>query len=329
MRSRSFEVVGDYFSSYSMTALISNRIPAQQEHGGPIEASRANTPQQESGNGLGHRGGILVLAKLWAFAATGSLAIAASAADSALDLLVSATAFMAILYAARPPDADHAFGHSSAEDLAALGQAVAIAVAGIAIGLAAFDRVTGGAPPGLRAESAGLAVMGFSVVLTLALVLFQRHVAQRTGNRIVAADSLHYLGDLIPNLGAIVSLIAARYFGLVLVDTLVAILAAVWMVVGAFRIGKQAIDSLMDRKAPDSVEEIISRLAREHPGVRGFHDLRTRMAGSQVFVVLHIELDGDQTLREAHEVGADLRRRILASCPNADVTIHKDGWEGA
>jgi ferrous-iron efflux pump FieF len=273
--------------------------------------------------------GVLVLAKLWAFAATGSLAIAASAADSALDLLVSATAFIAILYAARPPDVDHAFGHSSAEDLAALAQAVAISVAGIAIGLAAVDRVTGDAPPGLRAEGAGLAVMGFSVVLTLALVLFQRHVARRTGNRIVAADSLHYLGDLIPNLGAIVSLIAARFFGLVIVDTLVAILAAALMIVGAFRIGKQAIDSLMDRKAPDSVEEIISGLAREHPGVRGFHDLRTRMAGSQVFVVLHIELDGNQTLREAHEVGADLRKRILAACPNADVTIHKDVWEGA
>ena len=271
--------------------------------------------------------GILVLAKLWAFAATGSLAIAASAADSALDLLVSATAFMAILYAARPPDADHAFGHSSAEDLAALAQAVAIAVAGIAIGLAAVNRVTSGAATGLRAEGAGLVVMGLSVVLTLALVLFQRRVARRTGNRIVAADSLHYLGDLIPNLGAIVSLIAARYFGLVIVDTLVAILAAALMIVGALRIGKQAIDSLMDRKAPDSVEEIIVGLTREHPGVRDFHDLKTRMAGSQVFIVLHIELDGDQTLREAHDVGADLRRRIIAACPNADVTIHKDVWE--
>ena len=232
--------------------------------------------------------GILVLAKLWAFAATGSLAIAASAADSALDLLVSATAFMAILYAARPPDADHAFGHSSAEDLAALAQAVAIAVAGIAIGLAAVNRVTSGAATGLRAEGAGLVVMGLSVVLTLALVLFQRRVARRTGNRIVAADSLHYLGDLIPNLGAIVSLIAARYFGLVIVDTLVAILAAALMIVGALRIGKQAIDSLMDRKAPDSVEEIIVGLTREHPGVRDFLPVRmptspyTRTYGSLI-----------------------------------------------
>lgn len=272
---------------------------------------------------------VLVLAKLWAFAVTGSLAIAASAADSALDLLVSATAFMAILYAARPPDSDHAFGHSSAEDLAALAQAVAISVAGIAIGLAAIDRFTGSSSTSLRAEGSGLAIMGLSVVLTLALVLFQRRVAQRTGNRIVAADSLHYLGDLIPNLGAIVSLIAARYFGIVIVDTLVAILAAALMLFGAFRIGKQAVDSLMDRKAPDAVEDLIRGLAREHPGVRGFHDLRTRMAGSQVFVVLHIELDGDQTLLDAHEVGADLRKRILGACPNADVTIHKDVWEGA
>ena len=272
--------------------------------------------------------GVLVLAKLWAFAATGSLAIAASAADSALDLLVSATAFMAILYAARPPDADHAFGHSSAEDLAALAQSVAISVAGVAIGLSAFARFSAGAPPVLRAEGLGLAIMGGSVALTLALVLFQRWVARRTGNRIVAADILHYLGDLIPNLGAILSLLAARYLGVVIVDTLVALLAAALMIIGAARIAKQAVDSLMDRKAPDAIEGIIAALARDHPGVRDFHDLKTRMAGSQIFVVLHIELDGDQSLREAHDIGADLRQKILAACPNADVTIHKDVWQG-
>lgn len=271
--------------------------------------------------------GLLVLAKLSAFAATGSLAIAASAADSAMDLLISLTAFVAILYAARPPDADHAFGHSSAEDLAALGQAMAILASGIAIGVAATQRLIGAPPPPLRAEGLGLTVMGLSVALTLALVLFQRWVARRTDNRIVAADSLHYLGDLIPNLGAIASLIAARYFGIFVIDTLVAILAAILMIVGAFRIGKRAIDALMDRKAPDAVESAIARLAREHPGVRDFHDLRTRMAGSRIFVVLHVELDGAQPLRDAHDIGADLRRRILAAYPNADVTIHKDVWE--
>ncbi|AVO36980.1 cation diffusion facilitator family transporter [Pukyongiella litopenaei] len=271
--------------------------------------------------------GLLVLAKLSAFAATGSLAIAASAADSAMDLLVSLTALVAILYAARPPDADHAFGHSSAEDLAALGQAVVILASGAAIGVAAVQRLTGGPPPPLRAETLGLAVMGLSVALTLALVLFQRWVARRTDNRIVAADSLHYLGDLIPNIGAIVSLIAARHFGIYVIDTLVAVFAAVLISAGALRIGKRAVDALMDRKAPDAVEAAIARLARDHPGVRDFHDLRTRMAGSRIFVVLHVELDGAQPLLEAHDIGADLRRRILATYPNADVTIHKDVWD--
>ena len=117
-------------------------------------------------------------------------------------------------------------------------------------------------------------------------------------------------------------------FDIAAVDTLVALLAAALMIIGAARIAKQAVDSLMDRKAPDAIEGIIAALARDHHGVRDFHDLKTRMAGSQIFVVLHIELDGDQSLREAHDIGADLRQKILAACPNADVTIHKDVWQG-
>jgi ferrous-iron efflux pump FieF len=291
-----------------------------------LEQAERNRLNKQAGIASVGVAAVLVFVKLWAFAATGSLSIAAAAADSALDLLVSFTAFMAILYAARPPDADHAFGHSSAEDLAALGQATAILVSGLAIGLAAVQRLIGGAARSLSAEGLGLVVMGSSVALTIVLVLFQRRVARRTDNRIVAADSLHYLGDLTPNLGAIVSLLAARYFGIVIIDTLVALAASAMMIFGAVRIGKKAIDALMDRKAPNAVEQDIGHIARSHPGVRDYHDLRTRMAGSRIFVVLHIELDGDQTLRDAHEIGAQLRSRILTAYPNADVTIHKDVW---
>ena len=96
------------------------------------------------------------------------------------------------------------------------------------------------------------------------------------------------------------------------------------MLIGALRIGKDAWDALMDRSADPAIIEGISRIAASWPGVRGYHDLKTRTAGSRVFVNLHIELDGDQSLREAHDIGAALRRAILAAYPQADVIIHKD-----
>jgi len=267
---------------------------------------------------------VLVGLKLWALGETGALSVAASLADSALDLIVSLGGLAAMLYAARPPDEDHAFGHSSAEDLAALGQSVFIFTSAGVIGWAAVRRLLTDAPPELAAEGRGMIVMGVSVALTVALVLWQRHVISRTGNRIVAADSMHYLGDLVPNIGAILSLWVSSRFGYVQLDSVVALAAAAMLAVAALRIGGGAWGALMDRSADPALIASVEKITAGWPGVRGFHDLKTRTAGSRVFVNLHIELDGDQSLDEAHAIGAALRRALLRAHPQADIIIHQD-----
>ena len=268
--------------------------------------------------------GILVALKLWALAETGALSIAASLADSALDLMMSLGAAAAIVYAARPADEDHAFGHTSAEDLAALAQSTFILVSSTVIGWSAIRRLMSDAPPQLASEGRGLVVMVASILITLGLVWWQGRVARATGSKVVAADRLHYLGDLLPSLGAIAALWVSSRYGIGSIDAVVALAAAAVMLIGALRIGKEAWDALMDRSADPAIIDGIGRIAREWPGVRGFHDLKTRTAGSRVFVNLHIELDGHQSLREAHDIGASLRRAILAAYPQADVIIHKD-----
>lgn len=272
--------------------------------------------------------GILVALKLWALAETGALSIAASLADSALDLMMSLGAAAAIIYAARPADEDHAFGHTSAEDLAALAQSAFILASSGVIGWAAIRRLLADTPHQLASEGRGLVVMVASIVLTLGLVWWQGRVARRTGSKVVAADRLHYLGDLLPSLGSIAALWISSRYGIGSIDAVVALGAAAVMVIGALHIGKDAWDALMDRTADPRIVEGIGRIAASWPGVRGYHDLKTRTAGSRVFVNLHIELDGDQTLREAHDIGASLRRAILAAYPQTDVIIHKDvhGW---
>lgn len=266
----------------------------------------------------------LVMLKLWALGATSSLSVAASLADSAVDMMVSLGGFMAIIYAARPPDDDHAFGHSSVEDLASLGQALFILISAAVISFAATARLLNPQPATLSDHGRGIAVMVASVVLTFALVLWQQRVARMTGNRVVRADSLHYMGDLLPNLGAIASLWISATFGMESIDSVVALAAAAMLVIGALRIGKSAWDALMDRRADPAVIRGIAALAAGWPGVRGFHDLKTRTAGSRIFVNLHIELDGNQTLTEAHAIGAAVRRAIIEAYPAADVIIHKD-----
>jgi ferrous-iron efflux pump FieF len=267
---------------------------------------------------------ILVALKLWALGSTASLSVAASLADSALDLMMSLAGFMALIYAARPADEDHAFGHTSVEDLAALGQSVFILISGGVIGWAAVTRLLSDAPEPLTNQTHGIIAMALAVPITVGLILWQRHVARVTGSRVVRADSLHYMSDLLPNLGAIAALAMSAWFGSGQVDSVVALAAAAMLVIGSLRIGKGAWDALMDRRADPSVIAGIGDIARTYPGVHGYHDLKTRTAGSRVFVNIHIELDGDQSLRDAHAIGAGLRRAILNAYPQADVIVHKD-----
>jgi ferrous-iron efflux pump FieF len=185
-------------------------------------------------------------------------------------------------------------------------------------------RLLDDAPQPLAAEESGIVAMLVAVALTLLLVVWQHRVARLTGSRVVRADALHYLGDLIPNAGAIVSLAASAWLGLGAIDSIVALAAAAILATGALRIGRGAWNALMDRAADPATVAEIESLVRDWPGVRGFHDLKTRTAGSRIFVNLHLELDGEQPLAEAHAIGAALRREIMARLPQADVIIHHD-----
>lgn len=266
----------------------------------------------------------LVALKLWALWATGALSVAASLADSALDLVASLAGLAAVIYAARPADEDHAFGHASAEDLAALGQAVLVTISALMIAARAVERLMSPQTTPLRAEGIGLFVMGVSVALTLALVLWQRRVARRTGSRVVAADALHYMADLLPNLGAIGALAMSAAFGIGQVDSAVALASAVLLLAGAARIASGAWNALMDRGADQATMARLAQIADAAPGLAGWHDLKTRTSGARLFVQIHVEIDGALPLHDAHAIGAQLRHTILAAFPNAEVIVHKD-----
>jgi ferrous-iron efflux pump FieF len=174
---------------------------------------------------------------------------------------------MAIVYAARPADDDHRFGHTSAEDLAALGQAVLLAGVAVYIGYGALNRLFAEVPPKLQNESSGIMVMAISIAITLALVLWQRRVVRRTGSKVVAADSLHYVADLIPNIGAMLALGVSSFWAFPQLDSLIAILAAIILLNGAYRIGGAAFDALMDRSASPETMQKLSEIIENWPGL--------------------------------------------------------------
>ena len=265
---------------------------------------------------------LLILAKLAAWLITDSVSLLSALIDSLLDVGASLVNLIAIRHALTPADDEHRFGHGKAEALAGLGQAAFVA------GSAAFLLVQAGErllrPRPLDHPEIGIAVMVFSIVVTVALVVFQKYVMRRTSSVAISADSLHYETDVLANAGVIVSLVLVSRFGWQAADPLVAIAIVIYIFWSAWGIGARALHILMDRELPDADRAKIVAIARSHPAVRGVHDLKTRSSGSHVFIQLHLELDGDMKLNDVHIVSEDVMKRIMTAYPNAEVIVHED-----
>ncbi len=264
----------------------------------------------------------IALAKLGAVLATQSLAVLASLADSLADITASLVTWLSIRIALQPPDRHHRFGHGKAEALSALAQATLVAGATLFLVVEAVGRLL--EPHPVVRPLVGVAVMAASLALTVALLAFQRHVVRRTGSRAIAADALHYRTDLVSNGVVLLSLLAAARGLPFWLDPLVALGLAGWLLAGAFRIGRAAVDELMDRELPDDFRRRVRELVEDVPGLRGIHDLRTRRSGRTVFVEMHAEFDPDLPVGRAHAVTERMERAIRTEFPDAVVVIHQE-----
>jgi len=264
---------------------------------------------------------VLILIKTVAWIMTDSLSLLATLIDSCLDALASLINLLAVRHALMPADKEHRFGHGKAEALAGLGQATFITGSALFLVLESVSHLWNPLP--ISSMPVGVGVMVVSMLATLGLLIFQKHVIRKTGSTAIKADHLHYKTDLLVNAGVIVALLLAVY-GWPGFDPLFAILIAVYILYSAWEIASESLDLLMDRELPDEERAKIKAIARNHPQTRGMHDLRTRKSGTTVFIQLHLELDDGLTLLQAHAIADDVEARILAEYPGAEVIIHED-----
>jgi ferrous-iron efflux pump FieF len=264
----------------------------------------------------------LAVAKAIAWIVTDSVSILASTVDSLLDIAASGLNFLAVRHALAPADAEHRFGHGKAEPLAGLGQAAFITGSAVLVILESAQSLW--QPHRLEHGAIGIGVMVFSLLLTLALVAYQRVVVRKTASIAIGADSLHYFSDILHNGAVIVALVVATQLGWQWVDPLCGIGVAVYILSSAWQIARQSLNLLMDHELPLADRNRILAIVREHDEVRDVHDLRTRSSGTQIFVQMHIELDPAMKLARAHAISDAVEARIVAEFPNAEVIIHQD-----
>jgi ferrous-iron efflux pump FieF len=264
----------------------------------------------------------LLLLKAGAAWTTGSVAMLGSLADTGLDLLTSLVTLYGVKLAAEPADHDHRFGHGKAEALAALFQVALITVSAIGIGWRAVvalhtDNPTTDADLGIGVSIAAMAA-------TAVLLWYQRRVIRQTGSVAILADNVHYQSDLALNGAVIVALVLDQYFGIRGADPVLGIGIALWLVWGAFRASRHAIDQLMDKEWSEDQRRAFLDVAARQPGLKGIHDFRTRRAGSHDFAQFHMEVDGNLTVGAAHDMVEAMEATLRRAFPKVEVLIHLD-----
>lgn len=265
--------------------------------------------------------GLLIIGKLTAWLLTGSSSLLASLTDSMMDISASLISLMAVRYALIPADNNHQFGHGKAESLASLAQAAFITGSAVVLLMHGLDALVD--PKPLQHIGIGIWISVASLALTIVLVSFQSYVIKLTGSQAVKADSLHYRSDVLLNSAVLLALVLSSQ-GFSNADAIFAILLGGYILWSALQIGYDAIQTLLDRQLPDEECQQISDICCAVEGVRGIHDLKTRISGPMRFIQLHLELDDDLPLVKAHELADLAEMQLKVHFPISDILIHMD-----
>lgn len=265
---------------------------------------------------------VLVVAKFIAWIMSDSISVLSSLVDSLLDLLASTCNLLAVRYAFTPADEDHRFGHGKAESLIAVAQSAFITGSAVFVLFEASQHLVNVRT--MTGHWYGIASMVLSMTLTVGLLSFQRYVVSKTQSVAINADALHYKGDILMNAGVIIALLLTYYLQIHYIDVILGSLIAIYLLVNAWKIIANSLDHLMDKELPDDKRQQIIDIAKSHPKVLDIHDLRTRRSGLVEHIQLHIEMNGQMTLTEAHDIAEEVEELIFKDFPDADIIIHQD-----
>jgi ferrous-iron efflux pump FieF len=267
----------------------------------------------------------LAIGKLVAGQLGHSVAVTASAVDSLMDVFASSANAVAIRLAHAEPDRDHPFGHAKIEALAIAAQGLLIGGSGVYLLVEGVRRAL--APEPLRLPAVTIGTMLAATMVTTALVVYLERVAARTGSRAMKADALHYRTDIGANVAVLLGVAFAYASGIQRVDGLLSIGVAGYVLLSAGGLLRASVRELLDTAAPServaAIEQALRGLVEERV-IEGFHGLKTRTAGRSLFVEIHVELEGDMPLREAHARGDAVRDAIVRVDEDAIVLVHVD-----
>lgn len=259
-----------------------------------------------------------------------SSAVTASAVDSFMDVFASSASTFAVRLARERPDAGHPFGHAKIEALAAAAQGLLVGGSGAYLLIQGAERLA--SPVELRLAGVTVGSMAAATVITTLLVIYLGRAAKKSGSKVIAADSVHYRTDVGANVAVLAGVGVTYATGITRIDGALTVAVALYVMASALHLLRAGVGDLLDASAPEktreTIESTLASLQREGALI-GYHGLRTRVAGHQIFVEVHIELDGALPLREAHARSNRARDAVQRAvfdegAAHAEVLVHLD-----
>ena len=270
---------------------------------------------------------LLTLLKFVIGVMSGSVAVLASAVDSVLDLFVSLFNYFAINNSEKPADDTFNYGRGKIEALASVIEGTIITVSGLFLLYQAIKKSFSGEVS--QYLDISLIVMIISLFITIGLVAYLNAVAKKTNNMVIKADALHYKTDVYSNGAVLISLAIVSFTGLEIVDAIVGGAISIFIIYSAYELIEEGVLVLLDRALEEEkVEKIITAIKKEEK-VNDYHFLKTRMAGNDVFVDVHLVYDCVITLMEAHKSADRIEDDICKIDPEMNwvINIHMDPYD--
>ncbi len=265
---------------------------------------------------------VLLGLKSWAWLQSNSISVLSSLTDSLIDVVISAINAMALIYALRPADKDHRFGHGKMEAVAALLQSSFIIAACFFIALQAFENIYNNVT--LTNQDQAIGILIVAILLNLLLIIVQKYAIRITDSLIVEADSAHYIGDLLMHIAVIISLIIGQYVDWRYLDLVVAALISAWLFSVGVKIGIKALDMLLDKEVFGKQRQQIVEAIYKVDGFENLHDLRILKSGNLWLISFDIEVLPQISFIDSHEITKKIEISILKLHHNAQVMIHVD-----
>jgi cation diffusion facilitator family transporter len=263
---------------------------------------------------------VLLVLKVAAAVFTGSIGIIADAIHGLVDLSGAGIGYVGVRIAGKPADEEHLFGHERAEDIAAASIATLIFFAAVIVAYEAIGRLTGGTPVHMVAAGIGAEI----VVVTLKVFASRRllRASRQLDSTAIEAMGKDFEADVLSSGAVLTGLVLVELTGLTILDPLAAILVVGLVVQAAYTTMRKAITSLMDTRLPPAEEHAILDALRKRTDLQNYHALRTRKAGSQRYVQMHIVVGKDRTVEAAHRIAEEIEQDIRKALPGSAVIIH-------